>query len=521
MPPEEQEELLRLIRAQELSEQSESVITLSIEPQPGGQQQFFDTTADIAIFGGKAGAGKTWAIVNEPLLHIHDPEYTCVTFRRTSPQIKNPGGLRDESNKVYPKYDAVQNKTSFEYTFPSGARIKHAAMQYENNRYDWQGAQICGIFFDELTHFEESQFFYMLARNRSMCSVKPYIRATTNPDADSWVAKFLAWWIDPVTGYAIPERSGVLRWFVRLHDEIHWADDPQKLIDKFSTADDDAKPKSVTFIIGDLKENKALLENNPGYIGNLEALDFVERSRLKDGNWKIRASSGNVFKLKWFDENHYRIAPVEFIDMCRYWDLGGSDSPKADFTVGLLMGKTAEKKFYVLDVQRGQWTPDERDSRIWRQLKEDYEQFGIIKTRIEWVPGIAAAVINGIIQGGEGYDIRDDHPNGSKYSRAQPVSAATEAGLVLIPDAADAPWVDPFVNECIAFSDNPKEYYKDDQVDGCSGAYNELTTATESFGVGGFITKPVLPADEEPFVPKGPTVEEILLKKIKNSNRWG
>ena len=47
------------------------------------------------------------------------------------------------------------------------------------------------ICFDELTHFTAHQFFYMVSRNRSTCGVRPYIRATCNPDADSWVADFL------------------------------------------------------------------------------------------------------------------------------------------------------------------------------------------------------------------------------------------------------------------------------------------------------------------------------------------
>ena len=55
----------------------------------------------------------------------------------------------------------------------------------------------------------------MLSRNRSTCGVTPYVRATCNPDADSWVAKFIEWWIDQDTGYPIPERSGKLRWFIR------------------------------------------------------------------------------------------------------------------------------------------------------------------------------------------------------------------------------------------------------------------------------------------------------------------
>lgn len=71
--------------------------------------------------------------------------------------------------------------------------------------------RICFIGFDELTHFSEAQFWYMLSRNRSMSGVRPYVRATTNPDADSWVAKLIDWWIDDVSGYPIPERGGVVR----------------------------------------------------------------------------------------------------------------------------------------------------------------------------------------------------------------------------------------------------------------------------------------------------------------------
>ena len=56
--------------------------------------------------------------------------------------------------------------------------------------YAWQGSQICFLGFDELTHFSEFTFFYMLSRNRSICGVEPFVRATCNPDSGSWVAKF-------------------------------------------------------------------------------------------------------------------------------------------------------------------------------------------------------------------------------------------------------------------------------------------------------------------------------------------
>ena len=50
------------------------------------------------------------------------------------------------------------------------------------------------------------------------------MRATCNPDPDSFVRRLIDWWIGP-DGYPIKERSGVIRWFVR--DEagaLRWFD---------------------------------------------------------------------------------------------------------------------------------------------------------------------------------------------------------------------------------------------------------------------------------------------------------
>src|SRR5271170_1350450 len=109
--------------------------------------------------------------------------------------------------------------------------------------YDGQGAQVPG--FDELTHSTKSQFFYMMSRNRSMCGVRPYIRATCNPDADSWVAEFISWWIDQETGLPIPERAGKVRYFIRVNDAVLWGDSPAELRQRYG---EDVQPKSVCFI---------------------------------------------------------------------------------------------------------------------------------------------------------------------------------------------------------------------------------------------------------------------------------
>ncbi len=113
------------------------------------------------------------------------------------------------AKNFYPRLGGTPHLGMREWRWPGGGKIKFAHLQFDSTVYDWQGAQITLICFDELTHFSKHQFFYMVSRNRSTCGVRPYIRATCNPDADSWVADFLAWWIDPETGLPIPERAGV------------------------------------------------------------------------------------------------------------------------------------------------------------------------------------------------------------------------------------------------------------------------------------------------------------------------
>ena len=160
---------------------------LAIRPQAGPQEAFLASSADIVIYGGAAGGGKSWGLLLEPLRHVtNNAGFAAVFFRRNTTQIRNPGGLWDESRTLYPLCGGRPAKAVLEWRWPFGGLVKMAHLEHENTVYDWQGAQIPLICFDELTHFSKGQFFYMLSRNRSTCGVRPYIRATTNPDADSW-----------------------------------------------------------------------------------------------------------------------------------------------------------------------------------------------------------------------------------------------------------------------------------------------------------------------------------------------
>src|SRR5215469_17003381 len=268
--------------------------TATISPQPGPQTAFLQTSADICIYGGAAGGGKTVALLIAPLRYVSRvPNFTVVCFRRTMPQITNPGGLWDETQNLYPRTGGMPHLGPREWRWPRGGKIKFSHLQFDSTVYGWQGAQIALICFDELTHFSRHQFFYMVSRNRSTCGVRPYIRATCNPDADSWVADFLAWWLDPETGFPIPERAGVLRYYVRVGDKIEWAARPEDLMQHLPGMEapppgfELPRPLSVTFIPASVFDNPALLQVNPEYV-TWRSLPLLECERLLGGNWKIR-----------------------------------------------------------------------------------------------------------------------------------------------------------------------------------------------------------------------------------------
>ena len=215
------------------------------------------------IDGGAAGGGKSWSLLYEPLRHVNVPRFNAVIFRKNNTQIMNAGGLWDAGQELYRKYPgAFPRKTpSPQWVFPSGAKVMFRHLERDDSVYGFQGSEICLLEFDELTHFSEKQFFYMLSRNRSTCGVKPYCRCSTNPDSDSWVANFIQWWWDPETGYAIPERSGKIRYMARINEDIVWGNTPDEVIKAANEADYDVSItkddiKSVSFVLSTLYDNQ-------------------------------------------------------------------------------------------------------------------------------------------------------------------------------------------------------------------------------------------------------------------------
>lgn len=453
-----------------------------LAPQKGPQEMFLATSADICIYGGAAGGGKTFGLLLEPLRHKNNKNFNAVIFRKDYTQVTAPGGLWDSSRKIYcyVKGCFPLKTPKLHWIFKSGATINFAHLGNDEDCLSWQGSQVTMIGFDELTHFSEYQFFYMLSRNRTDSGVAPYVRATCNPDADSWVAEFIKWWIDQDTGYPIPERSGKVRWMARLNEVIYWFDTRQGAIDAAIENGMDYEKavimaKSVTFIASTLQDNKILMKNDPGYMANLMALALVERERLLFGNWKIKAAAGLMFKRT--KVNMLEVLPTDVILWARGWDLAATsedEDGEPAYTAGVLIGKRKNGRYIVADVINRRLDSAEVRELIKMTCIADKAKYGRVITRLPQDPGQAGkAQAQSFLKFLSGFAVKILPESGDKVTRAEPFSAqwlgleGMDKGNV---DILAADWNEMYFNQLESF---PQSQFKD-MVDASSSAFSEI-----------------------------------------------
>ncbi len=413
--------------------------------QPGKQSLFLSSSSDLAIYGGSRGGGKTYALLLECLRNTKNPGFQALIFRRTYPQILQPEGLWETSKKIYPYTGATGSQGNLIWKWPNGSKITFSHMENPDDKYDWLGAGIPLICFDELNTFDSQQFFFLFGSLRSTCGVKPYIRCTTNPKANSWVASFIQWWWDPETGYPIEDRSGRIRYFIRMKDDFVWGDTKEELMKDYP----DSLPMSCTFIPSKVFDNKILLESNPGYLGSLKAMGTVDRERYLYGNWKISESGGKMFKREWF-KTILPERPVGLRGFVRFWDVAATEPKKGntdpDWTCGVLMALNSGI-YYVCDVQRFRGTPKVVEQRILQTAQTD--PYGT-KIRMEMEPGSSGvtAIDHYARYVLVGFNFIGIPSKKNKVLRAGPFSSAAESGNVTLIRGA---WNNNYLDELESF----------------------------------------------------------------------
>lgn len=492
------------------------VVETKIGPNSPPQVASLSSPAHIIVDGGAAGGGKTFLGFLDPLRFTYGfdengvyapsvPGYTGVFFRRTSPEITNEGGLWDTSMKVYgplsPYAEAVAGNLEWRFpwvmtdTGPKQCTIRMTHLQHAWTVRNWDGAQVPYFYFDQLEHFEESQFWYLLSRNRSDTGIPGRMRAGANPDPDSFLAELIAWWIDqreevkirgriipnPQWGFPIPSRAGRMRWFIRLDGQLVWANTRRELYSRLPRKlPGGIHPrhavKSLAFFPFKAEDNPDLIRDDPGYIGSLLALDAVERARKLGGNWKIREQKGKVFP-----RGKVRILPARptnIVKILRYWDKAASEDKGSDWSVGVLFALLDNSRYVVLDVVRGQWETGEREAVI-RQVAE-LDGLGVpIVLEQEGGSGGKDSAFYTITQTVPGWDVQPDSPSGQLIARSRGLAAQWQAGNV---DIVAGEWNADYLRELDGFDGKPSTYTKkDDQVAATTGAFNWQLTMQANF----------------------------------------
>lgn len=250
--------------------------------------------------------------------------------------------------------------------------------------------------------------------------------------------------------------AGRLLEYAQSEDGDQW-----EVIDFPAIKEDDHDPHDIRDIGAALwaeKYGEQRLAKIKGVIGSYQWASLYQQ--------RPSPAEGGMFKRSWFEI--VDALPAGDMTWVRWWDKAGT-AKAGDYSAGVLMASNGSGTYYVADVQRGQWSIDERN-RIMRQMAAiDAERTGnATAIWTEQEPGSggkesAEATVKLLI----GYPIRTETSTGSKEVRAQPFAAQCEAGNVKLLRGA---WNMVYLDELTSFPFGSN----DDQVDASSGAFNKL-----------------------------------------------
>lgn len=446
------------------------------------------------------GGGKSFCGLLRHLRWVEDPNYRGYIIRKNQTTIMKSGGLFDEAITLYRQYDpnVKINRKAMTFTFSSGAVIAAGHLETDNDAEKWRGLQVSAAMVDEATQISEDHTLVILSRLRSKANMVPNLFLTCNPSPDSYLRRWIDWWIIPKdeenAGRPDPERDGKIRWFVRLNSEMIWADTREELLEIYGNRDsegnlfpDDSedqhcRPLSLQFISATIYDNPPLIKSNPGYLANLQGLKRVKKERDLYGNWDIREEAAGFWKLEWLGEPVIE-QEMDIVQYVRAWDIAGSIPsealPNPDWTVGTLLGKTKSGLYIVCDVVRFRARFGEVMQKILEVASNDPDGTTIILPQEPGQAGKAAGqmMVRDLVE--NGYYARMRPTNKSKVVRFQPFAAASEAGLVrYVKDT----WNDTWASELESFDGSRGK--KDDQVDSIADAF---ITLAQKINFGNFL----------------------------------
>jgi hypothetical protein len=284
----------------------------SIFAQKGGQENMLKSAADITIGGGCRGGSKTFSLLLEAAYDMNNPNFRALILRN---EIEDLSDIAETSDQIFGEFgERLRSKTDQRWVFNRGGflRFSYHADSYDEFKKRFQGRQFSYIGVDEITHMEYLKFKYLITCNRNAFGIRNRFFGTCNPDPDSWVAKFIDWWIGE-DGLPIAERDSVVRYCFMdgdSVDSIYWGNTRNEVYEQCHSIIDrywlpeysvygepqDLFIKSVAFVEAKLHDNVKLLASDPTYLANLANQSEEQRARDLEGNWKYKDVGDDFIK---------------------------------------------------------------------------------------------------------------------------------------------------------------------------------------------------------------------------------
>lgn len=217
------------------------------------QRAYITSPADITVFGGARGGGKTYGSLGDFWLHVEENGSNArgLMLRKTREDLKDTIAT---AQQLYGNAATWKEHGSW-FDFKGGGRLYMAYLENEADAQNYQGWNLTRVYLEELTQFTSlAPMMRLLATLRSPAGVKCQMKATCNPGGPS-------------------------------HHAVK-----QAFIDngEFNIVTDAATGLTRVFIPSRLEDNPALTTADPGYIGRLKAVGSAELVRAwLEGDWDV------------------------------------------------------------------------------------------------------------------------------------------------------------------------------------------------------------------------------------------
>jgi len=344
--------------------------SISVTPR---QAAFIRAGEDEVLYGGAAGGGKSYGQVVDAFRYaMQYPKSRQLLLRSSFPALER--SLILTALEIIPKALYTYSSTKHKMRFANGSLLEFGFLASDTDVTLYQSAEYDVIRFDELTHFTEYQYLYMISRLRGTSGYPKQMKSTTNPGSrgHGWVkARF----IDP----AVPGTA-------------------------FGTS------QTRIFIPARVQDNRFLMEKDADYLARLQLLPENEKKALLYGEWDI--FEGQFFSE--FSREKHTVPPEEIpaqyrrfrsldygLDMtaCYWWAVGPEDSLicyREFYKSGLTLSEAAreilahtppEEKIVYTVASPDLWNRRQDTGRSGVEIMAEAGLYGLIRADNRRVPG--------------------------------------------------------------------------------------------------------------------------------------